>query len=375
MLHAAIGLLLFIPFFGWGIYTLIQRYRFHEEFSTRVEAATLGGLVLFYLIEANEMQVVMDDSILMQIVTSLGLFVSSLALYGHMLISFSSRLVVGVLAPGDEMVSDRPRFGPAEILERAGDYEDALQEYFVLLRIFPRHPAVHARVANCYLELKQADKAVPWFLRAMKNLPREKERLPVLTRLCDVYQNNLQDRASARAALRAHLKKYPESPQAETIQRRIARLEAPEQEQRIAEGLSNLDGAPLMTAPVEEEPLLSSEAVRIGLESLEESYTPPEEEKEEKEEATSSIPLEAMDTPIEDPAQEEERKVEKKTLGVEAIDTPLETEEEEEEIKPAPESASLSLAAMDTPVEEEAKDEEPPDDPPSGSGSLGLERL
>ena len=78
-LHIAatiVSLALLVPYFGWGIYTLRHRYRYHEELKPSVEAATLLTLGVFYAFEWWLLQVWMSKSPVYLIFAALGLLAS-----------------------------------------------------------------------------------------------------------------------------------------------------------------------------------------------------------------------------------------------------------------------------------------------------------
>ncbi len=262
-----------LPYFGWGIYTLHHRFRNREEFPPTVEAATLIGLLLFFAFETVYLRAAMRDNVILHLFSMLGLFVSAVALYGHMAISFSSRLIVGIVAPGDDRAVDRPRFSPAEILERQGDWDGAIKEYLVLARIFPRNPAVHVRIGNCFIETEQHAEAAPWFERALSHLDNDEEALPLLNRLCELYTRDLNDESGARKALELHLKRFPGSENADNLR---ARIEGSVTETHKAPGaaLEALKDTPLAQdldpAPAQEETTLPALPKDMGLDALHE---------------------------------------------------------------------------------------------------------
>lgn len=243
---ASVVLLLF---FVWGSFTLHWRFRRQEELPPLLEAGTLLGLVLFYAIEIGQIGQWMRSQPLTYVFTVLGLFVAGLALYGHMVISLSSRLIVDIIAPGGESVQDRPRFGPAEVLEKQHDYDGALQEYLVLARIFPRHPQVHQRIAESLIHLARYEEAAHWLERALKYVGSDDKALPILSRLCDVYDRYLKQPEEARKALGAYLDLHPDSEHANTVRERMLSLGEPPPEEH-ALSLQALDESPLADTPL-----------------------------------------------------------------------------------------------------------------------------
>lgn len=236
-----------VPFFGWGIFTLNRRYRHQEELSPVLEIITLLALLLFYAFEIVQLRPWMQNQVLAYLFTVLGLFVAGAALYGHVAISLTSRLIVDLMVPADEGPADRPRFGPAEILERRGDYDGALQEYLVLARIYPGNPQVHTRIAECYLALDRPVDAVAWFDRAVKNLKTDDKCLPVVTRLCEVYERVLREPESAREVLEAYLDRFPDTTHAALLRARLARIGVKDVQAPVSAALQKLEEAPLLS--------------------------------------------------------------------------------------------------------------------------------
>lgn len=206
-----------IPFFGWGLFALHRKYRRREEWPAWVEALTILALALFYAVEIDELKVWLQHQRIAYYFSVMGLFVAGLALYGHMVVSLLSRAIVEAVSPGDEAAADRPRFGPAEILEHQGDWEGALQEYLILLRIFPRHPAVNQRAGECCIALHRPEEAAKWLVRAVRHHPPDEKILPLLSRACEVYDRMLRQPDNARKVLDDFLAAYPGYSQAEAV--------------------------------------------------------------------------------------------------------------------------------------------------------------
>ncbi|HPO13909.1 MAG TPA: tetratricopeptide repeat protein [Candidatus Hydrogenedentes bacterium] len=245
-----VALVIFVPFFVWGLYALHKKYQRQQDLPPWLEAITLLGVVLFYALEIDQLHEVMSLQPLMYVFTLLGLFVAGMALYGHMAISLSSRLIVDIVVPSGEEVSDRPRFGPAEMLERQNDYESALQEYWILARTYPRNPQVHRRIAECFLHLKRPEEAVKWFERALQNMKDPDKALPVLSRLCDIYLNVLQQPGATLSALGRFIQEYPNTKAAETARARLSALGAAVEEKPVDTALASLDAAPIEDTPL-----------------------------------------------------------------------------------------------------------------------------
>ncbi len=241
-----------VPFFGWGLVMLYRRYRLREEWPMWVEALTIVALALFYTVEIEELRVWLHHQRIAYFFSVLGLFVAGLALYGHVVVSLLSRLIVEVVAPGDEDIRDRPRFGPAEILERRGDWEGALQEYLILLRIFPRNAVVNQRAAECCIQLKRPEDAIKWLERAVRYLPPDESVLPLLSRICEIYDRVLHRPDDARNVLDRFLDEHPAYPHADAVRARRRQIGAADSLERPVD-LDALAQTPIEDGALQEE--------------------------------------------------------------------------------------------------------------------------
>ncbi|MBI2423248.1 MAG: hypothetical protein HYV27_10495 [Candidatus Hydrogenedentes bacterium] len=229
---------LMTPYLAWGIYNLIRRYRYHEEPSLLNESLSLAAVVIFIAIQFVLLREVMQEQVVLFLFAFLGLFVSASALYGPMAISATSRVVIGFVMPSDEKRADEPRFGPADSLMKAGNYEEACQELLVLARIFPRHYKTHLRVGECYLKLEQPLEALTWFERALRVIHDEETWMTVAGRLADLYQS-LGRKDDARRVLHSHRQRFKQSSSDSAIQR-LRRIDEPALPVRAA-GLEALE--------------------------------------------------------------------------------------------------------------------------------------
>ena len=242
--------IMMVPFFAWGIYSLQRRFRYRDEGSLLVEAVTIFLLILFFAFEIAQLRASLYHLRGWYLFTVLGLLVSGFALYGHMVVSLLSRLIVDVVVPHNAGTADRPRLGPVEILERQGDYEDALREYQVLARMYPRYAVIHCRIADNLLRLDRPGEAAGWLETALKYLPDDRG-LPVIHRLCELYERNLGQYDDARQVLRAFIHRNPGSAHAEALETRldqIGRSEAP----MVSAELTALEEQPLEETPEDE---------------------------------------------------------------------------------------------------------------------------
>lgn len=244
--------ILLIPFFGWGLFSLHWKYRRREDWPLWVDALTVAALAVFYAVEIDELRLWLQHQRITYIFSVLGLFVAGLALYGHTVVSLLSRLIVEVIAPGEEDSHDRPRFGPAEILERQGDWEGALQEYLILLRIFPRNPVINQRAADCCMQLKRPEEALKWLERAVRDHPPDEKILPILSRICEIYDRVLRRPDEARKVLDRFLLEHPAFHHADEIQARRHQIGAA-MSVKSPSGLDALAERPLENGAFQEE--------------------------------------------------------------------------------------------------------------------------
>ncbi|MCX5771231.1 MAG: hypothetical protein NTZ09_13320, partial [Candidatus Hydrogenedentes bacterium] len=161
---------------------------------------------------------------LFMIFAILGLFVSGAALYGPLGVSFFSRLLVDLVMPAERSKTHEPRYAPAEALERDCDYAGALNEYLVIARVFPRDPAVLARIGEIHMKIEQPQEAVRWFERALVCIDSAEKSLQVTNRLCTIYSRQLQSPLETQRLLAEYIGKFPDTPYAVSVRERLARL-------------------------------------------------------------------------------------------------------------------------------------------------------
>ncbi len=266
----------FALFALWGVYALDRKYRQHHELPVMAQAVTLLCLILFFAFEMAQLRIWFRDMPVGYLFTGLGLLVSGMALYGHMAVSLTSRIIVDVVVPGDDSAPDRPRFGPAEMLERQRDFEGAVQEYLVLARIYPRNATIYTRIADNLMTLERPEEAVDWFERALNHVTSDDQALLLVNRLAEVYSRKLGRPGDAQNALEAFLSKHPDSPSAEALRARLEAVGAEDAPPVISTGLAALEENPLdMEEPcaAEAPPLLpeaaeAPESASITLEPL-----------------------------------------------------------------------------------------------------------
>lgn len=373
---AFITTVLLIPYFGWGIYALRHRYRYHEDLPPRVEVATLAGVVGFYIIALSMLRAMPHDNLIFFVFSFLGLMVSGAALYGHVVISVASRLIVDFYTPqGDS--PDTPRLGPAQALEKAGDLEGAIQEYLVLARIYPREPAIHTRIAECQLRRENYRASVEAFTRANKLHKTPANALSSVNRIAEIQTRHLHAPEEAARILEDFVRRFPDASESDTVRNRLSES-APTVSQKSTrdsgEALEVMENAPLTSvnnseevttkAPKKKPRSKRKPPVKALKKAVEKSVHEPEKTVEEPVEKISKSPiqnttpissgleslasLEVVET-IAEEADEPTKSVEAApSWGLEALDdadpTPLETEED---IDLKPTISKFSLEAMD----------------------------
>lgn len=216
-----ISTLLLAPYFGWGIYVLRQRLRHDSELNHMLELATFGGLVLFYLIEISFLTEIMRGTPILLFFAILGLVVSSVALYGPMLIVFLSDVILESVMPAGLTPAHEPKYGGAEALERQGDYAGAVKEYMIIARVFPKDPTSAIRIGDNLVKLGCLEEAAEWFERGLARLDSPQKSLLVTNRLYDLYHRHLGQPIRAKELLDDYLDKYPEAEQAVYVRERL----------------------------------------------------------------------------------------------------------------------------------------------------------
>ncbi len=220
----AISVLLMLPFFCWGVHVLRERYMLHREISMRVEVYSLLGVVAFLTIQLMLIRVWMGEVSADYAFTALSLASASTALYGPTLVSVVSQEIVNLMHPPHEHRNDEPNFNLAEGLETRGDYEGALREYMVMARIFPKDSETAFRVGHVLIELQRFEDAAASFERGLHQSVNPERALLATNRLSDIYRERLARMDDAARTLQAYLDRYGDSPRAELVTRKLARL-------------------------------------------------------------------------------------------------------------------------------------------------------
>ena len=332
-----------IPFFGWGLFSLIRRYRYHEESSALNEIVSLLGLIAFFGLESNLLRGMLDSAA-SYIFSLLGLFVAGAALYGHIIVAFMSRLIIDVVSSDGTDDRDRPRFGPIEALEYQGDYESALQEYLVMARIFPHDASVYARMAQCQLQLEDAEGAVTSLRHGLKRVRSAEKAFVLTSRLVEILDRHLDDAAGAAQALAHFADTYPDCEEANTARGRMDNV-GERHHQTIDAALESLDEVEVEI----EEPMEIGEEdvapVAMGLDALEdgpplhteevgvesEPESEPVEEEEEPAPTQGSLLTAMEDNPLPPVEEDTPEETPYKQLGLSLVsldDAPLEHKED-----------------------------------------------
>ncbi len=319
---------LLVPYFGWGVYALQLRYIRHHDWPIQVEAASLGGLIVFYALALPVLRTYLSETPAAFMFAMLGLLASGFALYGHMAISLTAKLVVDTITHSPDSAPNVPRLGPAEALERQRDYDGAYNEYLVLARIYPHDAAVKMRLADVCLHLKRAPEAADWFERVMQRKPTRDTYSMAAARLAELAAKELNDLPRARRAVQSYLDAHPTAPDCEAMKMRLEGMGTKRTEKRISQ-LERLDH----TAKV---------APDVHIEAEEKSVSAP-------------LPgIEAIDTPMVVVVREKEvpaARVEISSFSLERLDL------EPMPKKPAP--APEPRAALEVPIELDKLDEAP----------------
>ena len=327
-------LLLLIPYIAWGVYTLTLRYRYHEEAGIITEAITLLCVVLFMAVQISLMRTWMVNTPLLYVFTLLSLMVSVAALYGHVAISFTSRLIVEAVSGGDDGARYGPAMGPVEALERQADYEGALQECYVIARIYPHDPAVHLHAADNLLHLKRPEEAAEALERALKYVTVPEKNLMVMNRLCEVCLRDLASPERAIAAMQHYLDRFPATSYATSLHQRMEQASSGH-EAHVSAELSRLDESSLEEDIVEPEEA-PREHADISLVALDADPMSLEEDADSAgpEAPSQSVPQRARLSALQEaPIDEEEEDMPTVSPafsgGIEALDDAPLTEENE----------------------------------------------
>lgn len=219
-----ISVALLIPFFGWGIHTLRERYVKHEELSRRAELFTLLGVIAFYTFQIMLLRAWIGGISFFFIFSALGVTIAATALYGPIFVSVVSQLIVDLIHPPEEHPEDQPQFTSADALHEAGDHEGALNEYMVMARVFPKDPDTALRTADALVDMDRMEEATEAFERGISLIEDPERAVMVSNRLAEIYQRRMNRPQDAVRVLQDFIETYPDSERAESIQKKIDRI-------------------------------------------------------------------------------------------------------------------------------------------------------
>lgn len=219
--------LLLIPYLTWGVFLLRQRLVHDVELDRAVETFTVAALIFFFIFEFSLLQVWLANSPVKMIFSTLGLAASGLALYGPLLASFTSHLLVDLVMPQERFDPNVPQYGAAAGCEMRGDFAAAADQYAAIARMFPKDGHAPVRAADNFMKVAEVEKAIPYFKQGMRNARNASEALRIANRLCEIYQRQLGQTHEAKEVLATFLDRFPDCEYAHSVQLRIERLQNP----------------------------------------------------------------------------------------------------------------------------------------------------
>lgn len=288
-----VSILLLGFLFFWGVFLLYQKWIKNYDYPFWLDLLSLIIMFVILGIELLQFRDWLRNYPLLYILSALGLFIAASALYSQSFISLITLIFLSIIHPGEESAPDVPRFGPAEILERQNDWEGALNEYFVLARIYPHHPSVHLRIANAYTKMKQPEEALHWLKKSLQYLKKEEDTYLIIARYCDIA-HDIGDIPSATEMMDYFLNQYPESMHSRSILERKKRIKLDTKKERSSL-LVSMEDVPLNNEDTEEEKELKGEKLsleKIKEGNIEDNYTEKERldnEDQKKEDKKSTI--------------------------------------------------------------------------------------
>lgn len=209
-------------FLGVGIWSLHVRFHLQQEWSVRRQLVVLGMVLLFFGYEIITVQQLIQDDIALFIFTLLGLLVAGMALYGHLVVSLLSRILVELILPDHPGISTAPQLEHAAQLEKQGDWEGALKEYFVLVHIYPGNPAVLSRITANLICQKRYTEASHWFDRLVTYAERPDEARALLEQMAAAFTDE-KDLPLLRNGMFCFLQRFPQQTE---IKAQLAHLDA-----------------------------------------------------------------------------------------------------------------------------------------------------
>ena len=236
---------LLIPYLLWGIYILRLQFTYREELEAKMKWSTISGVLAFFFIELFVLRKWIGADSTTYLFTTMGLMLSTAALYGHLAVSIASQMVVDFIHPPDDHESHTPDFAPAEALEEIGDYNGALQEYLVIGRIFPKDPDPLLRLADTYMHIDDPENAVIYYEKGVALVLESERALRITNRLFGIYTTTLEQDEAAKEALHQFLKRFPDSEECASAQRRLNQLDKPKKkENEVFQSVTGMLEAP-----------------------------------------------------------------------------------------------------------------------------------
>jgi hypothetical protein len=214
-----------IPYLFWGVYLLRQRLQYRVELDRAVEVFTIAALVFFFIFEFTLLKMYLGNSPVKLMFSSLGLVASALALYGPLLVSFGSHLLVDLVMPTAPFDPSMPQYGSAAGCELRGDFESAAKEYAAIARMFPKDSHAPLRAADNFMKNEDVDRALPYFIQGLHNIRSSSEALRVTNRLFDIYHRQLNETGKARSVLEDYIERFPNAEYSDSVRGRIKRLD------------------------------------------------------------------------------------------------------------------------------------------------------
>jgi len=242
-----LSLILLVPYFVWGVVSLHRKFLLHEEWPLGIELATMAGLIGFYAVALPTLRPFLADNPGLLVFSGLGLFVSTFALYGHIMISVASRFLVDIVMTPDDSVATAPRLGPAESLERTGDHAGAYAEYLVLARMYPNLTDLKLRLADVCLKLGRDGEAADWLDHALLRMEKPGDLAMAAVRLAEIAEKKLGDNERAKAVLRTFIERHPDHEDTRLLTERLGRVGQEHVEDAPHAGLDAMQDKPMDT--------------------------------------------------------------------------------------------------------------------------------
>ena len=205
--------------------------RYREELEASIKWITVAGVIAFLTIELFILRKWMGDLSIYYMFTTLGLMLSTAALYGHLIVSIASQIAVDMIHPPDKHEAHIPDFAPAEALDEIGDYEGALNEYLVIGRIFPNEPDPILRLADAYMNLDDIDQALKYFLKGLSLINAPNRALRITNRIAGIYSRTLDLPEEAKKVLQSFVKRFPTADECSSVLRRLDAMEKPDKKE------------------------------------------------------------------------------------------------------------------------------------------------